>query len=193
MMQSAPHERQHSLHLHEPAIQEVKNQNGTVSHVVRWRQGGMYRKRSFADFERAQRLWLRLRESRRRPELRAELSGETPLWVFLEGTWTPWAEEHLNDRRRRDVGGHMRNHALPRLGHLPVIEITHVELDELKLDMARCGRSNETITKTLAALSNVLGLADDLDHIPDNPVLVRSPTVRPRTQAKITTLAEPPR
>ena len=158
------------------SVHVVTRRNGKQAYVVRWREGGRNRGRSFrrksdADLFDAERT--------RRRQLGA-LAQITSRQVTLDD-WktTRWEPQHaalLEPSTREHYGRVYARHIAPWLGDTPLLDLDVRALREWQAELLANGRSPHAVMKARAMLSSVLRHAAESEALPANPLaLVRPP------------------
>ena len=120
-------------------------------------------------------------------------AGRETLAEFVEEWWTVYAGPNLERATLRAYASFWNSHALPRLGHLPLRELTPQTIARFRADLEAAGVGIEAIRKTMTMLQGVLQRAVEWGRVPTNAVkITRKPPKphRPAVQAIPPTLIE---
>lgn len=173
------------------SIERRQRLKGTVW-IVRWREVGGFRSRTFDRKRDADAFDAKLRLAKRRGGLEELDAGRQSLREFLDEWWRLYAEHHLTGKTLKLYAGFRDRYLFPRLGDFELRRITPEMVQRLQVDLAREGVGQETIRKTLALLQGVLERAVEWGHLQANPVrVIRKPpqtrrrSVRPLAPATV--------
>src|SRR4051794_24681885 len=120
-------------------------------------------------------------------------AGRETLAEFVEEWWTVYAGPNLERATLRAYASFWNSHALPRLGHLQLRELTPQTIARFRADLEAAGVGIEAIRKTMTMLQGVLQRAVEWGRVPTNAVkITRKPPKphRPAVQAIPPTLIE---
>lgn len=152
------------------SVHRNQRADGSVIHIVRWREGGVNRSRSFDHEDDARDFDRRLRRLKQTGDP-AVLADEITLRDYIHGEWWP------NYAERRLAGSTQQSHAidldlriLPRLGDLPLSRVRPAAVERFIADLERAGTGRATIVSTLAVLQGVMKRAARDYNLPGNPV-----------------------
>jgi site-specific recombinase XerC len=147
---------------------------------VRWTSGAGVKRCSTFDTERMPRTSRLGCGSCAAPTTwRASTRGRETLAEFVQQPWELEASSRLERATLLGYASHWNRHALPRLGHLQLRQITPLVLTNFRTDLERDGVGQETIRRTLVLLQSIFARAVEWQRVPSNPVrAVR----KPRTQ-----------
>jgi hypothetical protein len=147
---------------------------------VRWTSGAGVKRSSTFDTERdAKDFEARLRLLRRSNDRASLDAGRETLAEFVQQWWELEASSRLERATLLGYASHWNRHALPRLGHLQVRQITPLVLTSFRADLECDGVGQETIRRTLVLLQSIFARAVEWQRVPSNPMrAVR----KPRTQ-----------
>jgi integrase len=116
---------------------------------------------------------------RRSNELASLDAGRETLAEFVEEWWRLDATSRLERATLKGYASHWNRHILPRLGHLPIRDITPLTLTRFRADLEADGVGSETIRRCLVLLQSILARAVEWQRILSNPVrAVRKPRTR---------------
>jgi integrase len=149
---------------------------------VRWTSGAGVKRCTTFDTERdAKDFEARLRLLRRSNDLASLDAGRETLAEFVQQWWELEASSRLERATLLGYASHWNRHALPRLGHLQLRQITPLVVTSFRADLERDGVGQETIRRTLVLLQSIFARAVEWQRVPSNPVrAVR----KPRTQRR---------
>src|SRR3954454_16168390 len=120
-------------------------------------------------------------------------AGRETLAEFVQECWTVYAGPNLERATLRAYASFWNGHALPRLGHLPLRELTPQTIARFRAELEAAGVGVEAIRKTMTMLQGVLQRAVEWGRVPTNAVkITRKPPKphRPAVQAIPPTLIE---
>ena len=162
---------------------ERTRRDGTTYTVwrVRWRDE---RAPSAARPSTARPTRARSRPSSGRSSARGALAdldaGTETLAEFVEEWWRVYAGPNLERATLRAYAQLWNGHALPRLGHVPLRELTPQTIAHFRADLEQAGVGIEAIRKTMTMLQGVLQRAVEWGRVPTNAVkMTRKPPKRP--------------
>src|SRR4051794_20136888 len=144
--------------------------DGTVVHIVRWREGGTNRSRSFDNEDDARDFDRRLRRLKQTGDP-AVLADEITLRNYVHGEWWPnYAERRLARSTQESHAIDLDLRILPRLGDLPLSRVRPAVVERFIAELERAGTGRATIVSTLAVLQGVMKRAARDYNLPSNPV-----------------------
>jgi len=160
------------------SVERVERKDGSVVWRVRWRQGGRNCSKVLGRKRDAEAFDAELVRRKRTGEL-AQLDGGTePLADFGEEWWRLYAEPNLARSTLQVYAVQWDAHVLPRLGSMPLRELTPDVVNRFRLELEADGVGPASIRKALTLLQGVLQRACEWGRIPSNPVVpVRKPSV----------------
>src|SRR4051794_40839494 len=168
---------------------ERRRRDGTVYAVwrARWRdEQGVERSKTF-DRAADARVWEAKIRMMKRSGALAELdAGTETLAEFVEEWWLVYAGPNLERSTLRTYATLWNGHALPRLGHLQLRQLTPQTIARFRAELEGAGVGNEAIRKTMSMLQGVLQRAVEWGRVPSNAVkITRKPPkrYRPAVQA----------
>jgi integrase len=148
--------------------------------VVRWREAGRNRQRTFDKRSDAV-AWEA--QTRRRRQFRgaAELAAErTTLAEYAGEWWTAYAEPNLSPATLALYATALDLRVLPALGAMTLAEISPAHVERMFSDLRREGTGDPSILKAASVLSAIFSRAVANGLVPANPVrAVRKPRQRP--------------
>src|SRR4051812_47351157 len=113
-------------------------------------------------------------------------AGSETLAEFVEEWWTVYAGPNLERATLRAYASFWNGHALPRLGGIPLRELTPQTIAHFRADLEQAGVGVEAIRKTMTMLQGVLQRAVEWGRVPSNAVkMTRKPPkqLRPAVEA----------
>src|SRR3954466_4065153 len=168
---------------------ERRRRDGTVYCVwrARWRdEQGVERSKTF-DRAADARVWEAKIRTMKRSGALAELdAGTETLAEFVEEWWLVYAGPNLERSTLRTYATLWNGHALPRLGHLQLRQLTPQTIARFRAELEAAGVGNEAVRKTMSMLQGVLQRAVEWGRVPSNAVkITRKPPkkYRPAVQA----------
>ena len=160
------------------SVERVEREDGTVVWRVRWRQGGRNRSKVLGRKRDAEAFDAELVRRRRTGELAQLDAGKEALADFGEEWWRLYAEPNLVKATLQVYAGQWDAHVLPRLGAIPLRELTPDVVNRFRLELEADGVGPASIRKCLTLLQGVLQWACEWGRIPSNPAApVRKPAV----------------
>src|SRR3954468_16889028 len=103
-------------------------------------------------------------------------AGSETLAEFVEEWWMVYAGPNLERATLRAYASFWNGHALPRLGHLQLRELTPQTIARFRAELEAAGVGVEAIRKTMTMLQGVLQRAVEWGRVPSNAVkLTRKP------------------
>ncbi len=168
---------------------ERRRRDGTVYTVwrARWRdETGAERSKTF-DRAADARVWEAKVRTMKRAGALAELdAGTETLAEFVEEWWLVYAGPNLERSTLRTYAQLWNGHALARLGHLQLRQLTPQTIARFRAELEGAGVGNEAIRKTMTMLQGVLQRAVEWGRVSSNAVkITRKPPkkYRPAVQA----------
>lgn len=105
--------------------------------------------------------------------------GRETLAEFAEEWWELYARVNLARATLVRYTEVWNTHTLPRLGHIPLRELTPEGITRFRLDLERAGAGQATVRKALSMLQGILSRAVEWQRIASNPVaVVRKPSAK---------------
>src|SRR5215212_8469378 len=154
---------------------------------VRWYDDtGAERSKTFDRASDAKAFEAKIRTLKRTGALADVDAGRETLAEFVEEWWMVYAGPNLERATLRAYASLWNGHALPRLGHLQLRELTPQTIARFRADLEQAGVGIEAIRKTMTMLQGVLQRAVEWGRVPTNAVkLTRKPPKphRPAVQA----------
>ena len=168
---------------------ERRRRDGTTYTVwrARWRdETGAERSKTF-DRAADARVWEAKVRTMKRAGALAELdAGTETLAEFVEEWWLVYAGPNLERATLRTYAQLWNGHALARLGHLQLRQLTPQTIARFRAELEGAGVGNEAIRKTMTMLQGVLQRAVEWGRVSSNAVkITRKPPkkYRPAVQA----------
>jgi integrase len=147
---------------------------------VRWREAGRNRSRVIGRKRDAEAFDAEMRRRRRMGEIASFDGGKMLLADFAREEWWPdWAEPNLAPATLKSYAGTWDKHVLPRVGGVPLRELTLPVCQRFASDLVRDGVGPATRHRAIVLLGSVMQRAVEWGRIPANPVRrVRKPPQR---------------
>jgi integrase len=169
------------------SIHKRKRKGGVVYRVQYRDEAGRQRSRSFSLKRDADAFEAKVKLSRRQGELAALDSGKQLFSSFVEDWRLLYGDVQLAPKTRTVYDDLLARFLIPRIGVLPLRELTTDRLQRLSAELLSDGTPEPTLRKTLVLLQGVLERAVEWGRIGSNPArYVRKP--RQGTQRHV----EPP-
>src|SRR3954464_13492316 len=168
---------------------ERRRRDGTVYAVwrVRWRdETGAERSKTFDRAADARAREAKVRVMKRGGALAELDAGTETLPEFVEEWWLVCAGPNLERSKLRTYAQLWNGHALDRLGHLQLRQLTPQTIARFRAELEGAGVGNEAIRKTMTMLQGVLQRAVEWGRVSSNAVkITRKPPkkYRPAVQA----------
>ena len=154
---------------------------------VRWRdERGVERSKTFDKLGDALAYEGKLRTLKRTGALADLDAGRETIAEFVEEWWQVYAGPNLERATLRAYAILWNGHALPRLGAIPLRELTPQTIAHFRADLEQAGVGIEAIRKTMTMLQGVLQRAVEWGRVPSNAVkMTRKPpkALRPAVEA----------
>ena len=154
---------------------------------VRWRdERGVERSKTFDKLGDARAYEGKLRTLKRTGALADLDAGTETLAEFVEEWWRVYAGPNLERATLRAYATLWNGHALPRLGAIPLRELTPQTIAHFRADLEQAGVGVEAIRKSMTMLQGVLQRAVEWGRVPSNAVkMTRKPPkqLRPAVEA----------
>src|SRR3954471_744610 len=168
---------------------ERRRRDGTVYAVwrARWRdETGAERSKTFDRAADARAWGAKVRMMKRGGALAELDAGTEMLAEFVEEWWLVYAGPNLERSTLRTYAQLWNGHALTRLGHLQLRQLTPQTVARFRAELEGAGVGNEAIRKTMTMLQGVLQRAVEWGRVSSNAVkITRKPPkkYRPAVQA----------
>src|SRR5687767_11728638 len=134
---------------------------------VRWRdEAGAERSKTFDRAADARAFEAKLRMLKRTGALADMDAGQETLAEFVEEWWRVYAGPNLERATLRVYATLWNGHALPRLGAIPLRELTPQTIAHFRADLEQAGVGVEAIRKTMTMLQGVLQRAVEWGSVP---------------------------
>jgi integrase len=130
-----------------------------------------------------------MRLARRGGDLAALDAGRERLEDFVERWWGLEAGPNLERATLKSYASHWNVHALPRLGHLQLRQVTPPVVAQFRRRLEEDDVGSETIRRTMAMLQSMFARAVEWQLVPANPV---APVRKPKAQRKRAIAQMPP-
>jgi integrase len=131
------------------SVEKVQRENREVVWRVRWRQHGRNRARTFSTRRDALDFDADRRRARRAGTLTLLDAGAETLDDYVTGTWLHAHAALLAPKTRRDYASYYDRYISPRLGHVPLRELTPDAIARLQAELLRAGLGHEATRKTV--------------------------------------------
>ena len=160
------------------SIEKVQRKGGHVWRV-RWREGGRSRSKVLGRKRDAEAYDAEIRRRKRTGDLFTMEAGQETLAEFAETWWHLHASPNLARATLEIYAGLWDRHVLPRLGGVPLRELTSEAIAYFRADLTRAGVGDASVRKTLTLLQGILERAVEWRRIATNPARsVRKPLQR---------------
>jgi integrase len=157
----------------------VKTYSGQVGWRVRWREADRNRARTFDRKADAARFETEVRRRQQTGDLPPLEGGRETLAAFAEKWWKTYAVPNLAPKTKQIYAELWDRHVAPRLGTIPLRELTPELIASFRADLTAAGVGDPTVRKTLAFLQGILQRAVEWRRIDSNPAKgVRKPPQR---------------
>ena len=161
-----------------------RRHDGTVYDVWRVRftdAAGLRCSRTFDSREDAADFEAHLRLLKRRGELASLDAGRQTLAEFVAEWWELEATPNLERATLKSYASHWNRHALPRLGHLELRQVTPQVVVAFRVSLERGGVGVEAIRRTMTMLQGIFARAVEWQRVSANPFkAVRKPRSKHR-------------
>lgn len=167
------------------SVERVERKDGTAVWRVRWRQGGRNRSKVLGRKRDAEAFDAELVRRKRTGELAQLDAGKEPLADFGEEWWRLYGEPNLARSTLNNYASMWDTHVLPRLGSVPLRELTPNLLTRFRLELEAEGVGPASVRKSLVLLQGVLQRACEWGRIPANPAAIVRKPLPPRARAVV--------
>jgi integrase len=159
------------------SVERVKRKGGAVWRV-RWRDGsGRERSRVLGRKRDAEAFDAEVRRRKRAGDLAVHSAGKETLADFAEKWFELYAAATLARSTLTSYASTWDRHVLPRLGGLPLRDLTPELIQCYAADLRSAGVGPAALRRTLVLLQGVLQRAVEWGHLPANPAkAVRKPS-----------------
>lgn len=144
--------------------------NGQRRYVVKWRENGRQRSKSFDRRGDADEYDAKIRLLRAQGDLAHELSRRRATVSQFVAQWIDVRSPEVEESTATDYVRHFDQRVLPRLGNRRVTSLTPGDINAWIACMRANGDNDPTILKACTALQSALALAIDDNTITANPV-----------------------
>src|SRR3954470_12670444 len=110
-------------------------------------------------------------------------AGSETLAEFVDEWWAVYAGPNLERATLRAYASFWNSHALPRLGHLQLRELTPQTIARFRADLEAAGVGIEAIRKTMTMLQGVVQRAVEWGRVPTNAVKITRKPPKPHRPA----------
>jgi len=172
------------------SVERVVRKDGTVVWRVRWRQGGRNRSKVLGRKRDAEAFDADITRRKRTGELAQLDAGKEPLAQFGEEWWQLYAEPNLSRSTLKGYASIWDAHVLPRLGSVPLRELTPDVVNRFRLELEADGVGPASIRKSLVLLQGVLQRACEWGRLASNPATVVRKPLPPRARAVVSLAPE---
>ena len=131
------------------SVEKVQRKNREVVWRVRWREHRRNRARSFSSRRDALDFDADRRRARRAGTLTLLDAGAETLDDYVTGTWVHAHAALLAPKTRRDYASYYDRYISPRLGNVPLRELTPDAIARLQAELLRAGLGHEATRKTV--------------------------------------------
>jgi integrase len=131
------------------SVEKVQRENREVVWRVRWREHGRNRARTFSSRRDALDFDADRRRARRAGTLTLLDAGAETLDAYVTGTWVHAHAALLAPKTRRDYASYYDRYISPRLGNVPLRELTPDSIARLQAELLRAGLGHEGTRKTV--------------------------------------------
>lgn len=169
------------------SVQSTKRPDGTTAYIVRWRENGKHRARTFDDPDLAHRFDIELRHLRQAGEL--DIVRRAHTFTVADAAadwWTHHVEPNLKQSTVDSYSVLLDERILKKFGHYRLRQVTPLEIEKWIAEMRRKKVGDPTILRTLAVLQGIFKRAERNELINRNPVtLVQKPPQARKRQPPI--------
>ena len=160
------------------SIERVKRKSGAVWRV-RWRENGQPHSRVMGTKRDAELFEADVTRRKRLGQLAQIDAGRETVAEFAREWWRIHAEPNLAARTRESYAVVFDKHILPRVGGLPLREVTPAVVAGLSADLKAAGVGPAAARRALTVLQGIFSCAVTWGHVQSNPVVgVRKPSAK---------------
>ncbi len=160
------------------SVERVQRKSGAVWRV-RWRENGQPRSRVMGSKRDAELFEADITRRRRLGQLAQIDAGRQTVAEFAREWWRIHAEPNLATRTRESYAVVFDKHILPRVGGLPLREVTPAVVASLSADLKAAGVGPAAARRALTVLQGIFSCAVTWGQVPSNPVVgVRKPSAK---------------
>lgn len=150
---------------------------------MRWRHAGRNRSKVLGRKRDADAFDAEITRRKRTGDLAQLDAGKELLADFGDEWWRLYAEPNLARSTLNSYATLWDAHVLPRLGSIPLRELTADAINRFRLELEAAGVGPASVRKTLVLLQGVLQRACEWGRIPANPAAVVRKPVPPRSRS----------
>src|SRR3954452_22056392 len=162
------------------SVERVVRKDGGVVWRMRWRQAGRNRSKVLGRKRDADAFDAEIVRRKRTGELARLDAGKEPLADFGEEWWRLHAEPNLARSTLKGYASIWDAHVLPRLGSIPLRELTPDVVNRFRLELEADGVGPASIRKSLVLLQGVLQRACEWGRLGPNRAAIGRKPVPPR-------------
>lgn len=170
------------------SIQTRRNKEGQPTYVVRWREDGKQRARSFTTMRDARTWEAEVIRRKRLGTLHVLDAGQQTLDAFVAERWAPDRAADLAPATRRTYAGFYKNHIAPEFGSVALRDITPSRIAQWRAARERAGAGPKALREAHTLLGGILGYAVELEEVQSNAARAvrRRKRSRPRRAEALT-------
>lgn len=162
------------------SIHARRNQDGSASYVVRWREDGSNRSRAFRTRRDAQTWDAEIIRRQRLGTLAALDAGQQSLGQFVVGRWAPDRAADLAPSTKRSYANLYSAHIAPTFDQVALRDITPSRIAAWRSDRETAGAGVKALREAHSLLGGILGYAVELEEVQSNAARAVRPRRRPR-------------
>jgi len=160
------------------SAERVQRKNGTVWRV-RWRENGQPHSRVMGSKRDAELFEAEIKRRKRLGQLAQIDAGRQTVAEFAREWWRMHAEPNLAARTRESYAVVFDKHILPRVGKLPLGDVTPAVVAGLSADLKAAGVGPAAARRALTVLQGIFSCAVTWGQVQTNPVVgVRKPSAK---------------
>jgi len=160
------------------SVERVQRKSGAVWRV-RWRENGQPHSRVMGSKRDAELFEADITRRKRLGQLSQIDAGRETVAEFAREWWRIHAEPNLAARTRESYAVVFDKHILPRVGGLPLREVTPAVVAGLSADLKAAGVGPAAARRALTVLQGIFSCAVTWGHAQSNPVVgVRKPSAK---------------
>ena len=167
------------------SVERVERKDGSIVWRVRWRQGGRNRSKVLGRKRDAEAFDAEITRRKRTGELAQLDAGKEPLARFGEEWWRLYAQPNLARSTLKGYASIWDAHVLPRLGSVPLRELTPDVVNRFRLELEAEGVGPTSVRKSLVLLQGVLQRACEWGRLASNPAAIVRKPVPPRARTVV--------
>lgn len=165
------------------SVERVERKDGSIVWRVRWRQAGRNRSKVLGRKRDADAFDAEITRRKRTGDLAHLDAGKELLSDFGDEWWRLYAEPNLARSTLNGYATIWDAHVLPRLGSIPLRELTADTINRFRLELEADGVGPASVRKALVLLQGVLQRACEWGRIPANPAAIVRKPVPPRARS----------